>query len=194
MSAGSRFEYHWQDGVRFRKPTKMSAPGEPPLMSWPELEGDNRKLTYRGSWAEYVDHLMTWVQGMLDDEGIFPSQMGTSGSTYFYEVPKRLTLAVLLYTRVAGAPFPKDFLSTVKSINRRLFRVYAHLYNHHFAQLCALSIEGMSGSVGAGADYLCRRAADTLLGRNRTAHLNTSFHHFVLFLDEVRSPPASRLN
>lgn len=80
MSAGSRFEYHWQDGVRFRKPTKMSAPGEPPLMSWPQLKGDNCKLTYRGSWAEYVDHLMTWVQGMLDDEGIFPSQMGTSVS------------------------------------------------------------------------------------------------------------------
>ncbi|POY71695.1 hypothetical protein BMF94_5287, partial [Rhodotorula taiwanensis] len=108
MSAGPRFEYHWQDGVRFRKPTKMSAP-------------------------EYVDHLMNWVQGMLDDEAIFPSQL--------------------------GAPFPKDFVTTVKSINRRLFRVYAHLYNHHFAQLCALSIE---------------------------AHLNTSFHHFVLFLDEFK--------
>lgn len=28
MSAGPRFEYHWQDGVRYRKPTKMSAPGK----------------------------------------------------------------------------------------------------------------------------------------------------------------------
>lgn len=39
-------------------------------------------------------------------------------------------------------PFPRNFQATVKSIVRRLFRVYAHLYNHHFAQLCALSIEG----------------------------------------------------
>ena len=39
-------------------------------------------------------------------------------------------------------PFPKNFQATIKSIVRRLFRVYAHLYNHHFAQLCALSIEG----------------------------------------------------
>lgn len=28
MSAGPRFEYHWQDGVRYRRPTKMSAPGQ----------------------------------------------------------------------------------------------------------------------------------------------------------------------
>ena len=66
--------------------------------------------------AEYVDQLMNWVQGMLDDEAIFPNKI--------------------------GIPFPKSFEATIKSIVRRLFRVYAHLYNHHFAQLCALSIEG----------------------------------------------------
>ena len=59
---------------------------------------------------------MNWVQGMLDDDAIFPSKIGVA--------------------------FPKNFQATVKSIVRRLFRVYAHLYNHHFAQLCALSIEG----------------------------------------------------
>ena len=26
---------------------------------------------------EYVDQLMNWVQGMLDDEAIFPSKIGT---------------------------------------------------------------------------------------------------------------------
>lgn len=84
---------------------------------------------------------------MLDDEGIFPSQIGKPASACSCDVSKTLTLAVLSVHGLAGAPFPKDFLSTVKSINRRLFRVYAHLYNHHFAQLCALSIEGMSGGV-----------------------------------------------
>lgn len=74
---------------------------------------------------------MNWVQGMLDDEAIFPSKI--------------------------GVPFPKTFHSTIKSIVRRLFRVYAHLYNHHFAQLCALSIE---------------------------AHINTSYRHFLLFVTE----------
>jgi MOB kinase activator 1 len=51
MSAGARFEYHWQDGVNFKKPTKVSAP-------------------------EYVDYLMDWVQKQLDDDAIFPSQIG----------------------------------------------------------------------------------------------------------------------
>jgi hypothetical protein len=27
-------------------------------------------------FAEYVDHLMNWVQTMLDDEAIFPSKIG----------------------------------------------------------------------------------------------------------------------
>ncbi|PWO00595.1 putative MOB1 protein [Tilletiopsis washingtonensis] len=108
MTAGPRYEYHWQDSasVQFKRPTRMSAP-------------------------EYVDCLMTWTQGMLDDETIFPSRV--------------------------GVPFPPNFQATVKSILRRLFRVYAHIYNHHFAQICALSIE---------------------------AHLNTSYRHFLLFVSE----------
>ena len=39
------------DGVKFKKPVKVSAP-------------------------EYVDYLMTWVQEQLDDESIFPSKIG----------------------------------------------------------------------------------------------------------------------
>lgn len=51
-------------------------------------------------------------------------------------------MPILSPRHLAGVPFPRTFHTTVKSIVRRLFRVYAHLYNHHFAQLCALSIEG----------------------------------------------------
>lgn len=93
MSAGPRYEYHWQDpsNPRYRKPTKLAAP-------------------------DYVDCLMAWTQGMLDDQELFPSKVGVA--------------------------FPENFPSIVKSILRRLFRVYAHLYNHHFAHICALSVEG----------------------------------------------------
>lgn len=55
----------------------------------------------------------------------------------------RLTHGLFLFL-ATGVSFPKNFQATIKSIVRRLFRVYAHLYNHHFAQLCALSIEGAS--------------------------------------------------
>ena len=47
-----RYEYHWSDGVQFKKPVRVSAP-------------------------EYVDYLMTWVSLQLDDESIFPSRIGS---------------------------------------------------------------------------------------------------------------------
>jgi len=65
---------------------------------------------------EYVDALMNWAQNILDDETVFPSK--------------------------PGVPFPPKFRDTVRTIVRRLFRVYAHIYSNHFDQICALGIEG----------------------------------------------------
>lgn len=47
-----RFEYLWQDSEHYKRPTKMSAP-------------------------EYIEHLMSWVQGNIDNEQMFPSRLGT---------------------------------------------------------------------------------------------------------------------
>ncbi|KJE90409.1 mps one binder kinase activator-like 1 [Capsaspora owczarzaki ATCC 30864] len=106
MSAGPKYEYHWADGQNVKKPIKCSAP-------------------------EYIDFLMTWVQGQLDDETIFPSKI--------------------------GVPFPKSFQATAKNILKRLFRVYAHIYHSHFNKIVSLGEE---------------------------AHLNTSFKHFIFFVQE----------
>lgn len=46
-----RYEYLWEDGVKYKRPTKLPAP-------------------------EYVDALMNWAQGILDDERVFPNQIG----------------------------------------------------------------------------------------------------------------------
>lgn len=46
-----RFEYLWQDSENFKRPTKMPAP-------------------------EYIEHLMAWVQGNIDNESMFPSRIG----------------------------------------------------------------------------------------------------------------------
>ena len=43
---------------------------------------------------------------------------------------------------ISGVSFPRNFRDTVKTIVRRLFRVYAHIYSNHFDQICALGIEG----------------------------------------------------
>lgn len=41
----------------------------------------------------------------------------------------------------AGTPFPKNFVSLVRNIFKRLFRVYAHMYHSHFAKIVALGEE-----------------------------------------------------
>jgi len=56
-----------------------------------------------------------------------------------------------------GVPFPKNFLNLVKNIFKRLFRVYAHIYHSHFQKIVNLGEE---------------------------AHLNTSFKHFIYFVQE----------
>lgn len=81
MNAGPKFEYFWADGVKIIKPIAVSAP-------------------------EYINYLMTWVQELIDDENIFPSQ--------------------------AGKAFPSNFKGILKNIFKRLFRIYAHVYYQHF--------------------------------------------------------------
>lgn len=90
MSAGPSYEYLWADGIRVKKPIKVSAP-------------------------EYVDLLMSWVETQLNDENIFPLQLGT--------------------------PFPKNFKQIVMAIFKRLFRVYAHIYHSHFQKIVGLGAE-----------------------------------------------------
>ncbi|ESW96053.1 maintenance of ploidy protein mob1 [Ogataea parapolymorpha DL-1] len=108
MIATQEYEYLWQDPMNrsSNKPTSMSAPG-------------------------YVEALMVWIQGFLDDDSIFPTKMGVG--------------------------FPKQFPSLVRTIMKRLFRVYAHMYCHHFDEINELGLQ---------------------------THLNTSLKHFVLFCSE----------
>lgn len=74
---------------------------------------------------------MTWIQDQLDNEQIFPTKI--------------------------GAPFAKNFASIVKTIFKRLFRIYGHMYLSHMQKIVALGEE---------------------------AHLNTSFKHFMYFVQE----------
>ncbi|XP_018603696.1 MOB kinase activator 1A-like isoform X1 [Scleropages formosus] len=136
MSAGPRYEYHWADGTNIKKPIKCSAP-------------------------KYIDYLMTWVQDQLDDETLFPSKIG---ELYQRLKPLKIPLShllLILHIRLAshstGVPFPKNFMSVAKTILKRLFRVYAHIYHQHF---------------------------DSVIQLQEEAHLNTSFKHFIFFVQE----------
>ena len=52
-----------------------------------------------------------------------------------------------------------DFEKTIKIIFKRLFRVYAHIYYSHFSHIQMFEAE---------------------------PHLNTSFKHFIYFVDEFK--------
>lgn len=39
-----------------------------------------------------------------------------------------------------GVPFPKNFVVMIKTIFKRLFRVYAHIYHSHFQMILALGL------------------------------------------------------
>ena len=58
---------------------------------------------------------MSWIQGYIDDENVFPCRI--------------------------GAQFPPNFQSTVKNIFKRLFRVYGHIYHSHFSVIVQLGEE-----------------------------------------------------
>lgn len=135
MSAGPKYEYHWCDGVQFKKPIKVSAP-------------------------EYVDFLMTWVQSQLDDESVFPSKI--------------------------GVPFPKNFASVVKTISKRLFRVYAHVYRkyHSIVELFSRSPPHIFYTPQSLTFFLKDAHFPRIVALGEEAHLNTSFKHFVFFIQE----------
>jgi hypothetical protein len=87
---------------------------------------------------EYVDALMNWTQSILDDEAVFPNTIGTSSCFPCFDAP---------LMKGVGVSFPRTFKDTVRTIVRRLFRVYAHIYSNHFDQICALGIEGAFYSI-----------------------------------------------
>jgi MOB kinase activator 1 len=116
--------------------TEFCTPKTCPVMdAGPKYEylwqDETMKKPIKCSAPEYVDYLMTWVQSKLDDETIFPSRV--------------------------DVPFPKNFQQVVKTIFKRLFRIYAHIYYSHFNKIVSLGEE---------------------------AHLNTCFKHYYYFITE----------
>ncbi|XP_023216041.1 MOB kinase activator-like 3 [Centruroides vittatus] len=80
---------------------------------------------------QYITLLMDWVETQINNEEIFP-----------------VTVDI---------PFPKTFVPTCKKILTRLFRVFVHVYIHHFDRIFSLGAE---------------------------PHINTCYKHFYYFIRE----------
>ena len=141
-----RYEYFWADNKNVKKPLKCSAP-------------------------DYMEYLMTWVQDQLDDEKIFPSRIGKPFYLDSISSPG-LSPPQSSPPFLADVDFPADFANVVKTIFKRLFRVYAHIYHAHLPMIESLGEE---------------------------AHLNTCFKHFLLFslefelIDKNEMAPLAKL-
>ncbi|XP_065261993.1 MOB kinase activator 3B [Emys orbicularis] len=107
MSGGPKYEYRWQDDLKYKKPTALPAP-------------------------QYMNLLMDWIEVQINNEDIFPTSV--------------------------GVPFPKNFLQICKKILCRLFRVFVHVYIHHFDRIIIMGAE---------------------------AHVNTCYKHFYYFVTEL---------
>lgn len=90
MTGGSRYEYFWADGDKYKKPTALPA-------------------------KQYTELLMDWIESQINNETLFPV--------------------------TTDVPFPKAFISMSKKILTRLFRVFVHVYIHHFDRIVSLGAE-----------------------------------------------------
>ena len=109
----------------------------PVMSSGPRFEylwrdGKTYKKATHVSAPKYVDLLMNWIGEQVCDPCIFPTD--DEDQTY-----------------------PENFYHIVKNIFRRLFRIFSHIYYHHFVIMRELGEE---------------------------SHLNTAFKHFMYFVWE----------
>ncbi|KAM9540352.1 MOB kinase activator 3B-like isoform 2-T3 [Salvelinus alpinus] len=81
---------------------------------------------------KYMNLLMDWIEVQINNEDIFPTSI--------------------------GIPFPKNFTQICKKIICRLFRVFVHVYIHHFDRMIQMGAE---------------------------AHVNTCYKHFYYFSTEL---------
>lgn len=62
--------------------------------------------------SKYINLLMDWIENQINSEAVFPTR--------------------------TDQPFPKNFQGICKKILTRLFRVFVHVYIHHFDRIVAL--------------------------------------------------------
>lgn len=72
---------------------------------------------------QYIDYVLTWVEGLIKDESVFPTK--------------------------AGREFSPNFPSVARHIYTQLLRIFAHLYHAHYPVFLHLSSEGHLNSLFA---------------------------------------------
>nr|CAD7200256.1 unnamed protein product [Timema douglasi] len=121
---------------------------------------------------QYVALLMDWVESQINNETVFPVS--------------------------TDVPFPKTFVPLCRKILTRLFRVFVHVYIHHFDRIVAIGAVSSGDTAGAitrsfywliSHDYYTSRAWFSR-GKERPGmsckepHVNTCYKHVYYFVRE----------
>ncbi|KAG0173972.1 Maintenance of ploidy protein mob2 [Apophysomyces sp. BC1015] len=110
--------------------------------TWSDTQSKKIKLPA----PQYIDYTATSIENLLSDEDIFPTK--------------------------AGRDFPRDLPIVVKKVFGQLFRLFAHIYHHHY---------------------------DKVLSLHEEPHFNSLFAHFISFsrefdlLDKKETQPLQEL-
>eukprot|EP00210_Caulerpa_lentillifera_P001974 g1893.t2 len=65
MKAGRKYEYLWADGIKYKKPVRLSAP-------------------------QYMAKLFDWVEDQMDNRELFPTEIGSKFSPEFLDSVKKI--------------------------------------------------------------------------------------------------------
>lgn len=98
---------------------------------WQDANNPDYKKPTGVPAPKYIDLLMDWTEQIINDDNMFPPSPDT--------------------------PFPKNFATVVSQIFRRLFRVFVHVYYHHFKKIAEIGAE---------------------------KHINTCYKHFYYYVRE----------
>lgn len=96
----------------------------------------------------------------------FSSSLWSERPKVALDSPGALSLSRLPSVWLAGTPFPKTFMQVAKKILSRLFRVFVHVYIHHFDRVSQMGAE---------------------------AHVNTCYKHFYYFVTEFNLTDSKEL-
>ncbi|CEP09783.1 hypothetical protein [Parasitella parasitica] len=100
-----------------------------PGVEYTWVDASSKKI--RLSAPQYIDYMASSIQNMMGDETLFPTK--------------------------AGRDFPREFPQLIRRIFGQLFRLFAHIYHHHYDKILCLYEE---------------------------PHLNSLFAHFISFAKE----------
>ncbi|XDT27561.1 Mob1/phocein family [Nakaseomyces glabratus] len=95
------------------------------------LDANNRQVSLPA--GQYIDLALTWINNKVNDKSLFPTKN--------------------------GVPFSPNFFKDVQRIMIQMFRIFGHIYHHHFDKIVHLSLE---------------------------AHWNSFFAHFISFVKEFK--------